>query len=141
MARDCLNGPPEGTMHRNVRFAPLLLLVLIASAVTAMGHGATPVAAEKIIPDRYIVTFKPGVEPHKKAGEKSRAYGLRLRHVYATALSGFAADVPPGQLKKLQADPDVAAVVEDREVHAFDDTHPTGIRRTQADRNPLALIG
>jgi hypothetical protein len=128
-------------MRRNIRYTPLLLLILIASAAAAAGHGATPVAAAKIVPDRYIVTFKPGVEPHKKASEKARAYGLGLRHVYDSAVSGFAADVPPGQLKKLRADPDVAAIVEDREVHAFDDTHPTGIRRTQADRNPLALIG
>jgi subtilisin len=35
----------------------------------------------------------------------------------------------------------VAAVIEDRKIYAFTDSRPLGIRRSQADRNPISQIG
>lgn len=37
-----------------------------------------------------------------------------VEHVYGTALKGFSVKIPPGQLKKLEGDPSVVSIVEDK---------------------------
>ena len=39
-----------------------------------------------------------------------------VEHVYGTAIKGFSVKIPPGQLRKLQNDPSVVLVEEDREI-------------------------
>jgi subtilisin len=131
------------TMMRWLRFLPLAVAGVLVFALFGMTGPDQRVSAQRggVVPDQYIVTFKDGVDPTRKANEKAKAYGLELRHVYTSALNGFSAVVPPGQLKKLQSDPDVAAVIEDRKIYAFTDSRPLGIRRSQADRNPISQIG
>jgi subtilisin len=130
-------------MVRWLRFLPLAIAGVLVFAVFGFTGPERQVSAQRsdVVPDHYIVTFKDGVDPKTKANEKAKAYGLELRHVYSSALNGFAAVVPPGQLKKLQSDPDVAAIVEDRKIYALTDSRPLGIRRSQADRNPISLVG
>src|SRR5215211_1571610 len=130
-------------MNRTQRVAPLLLLAMLVAVAVASVRLSPPVTAAKhgAVADNYIVTFKPGVDARTKTNDKAKAYGLQVRHIYDSAINGFAGFVPPGQLKKLQADPDVASVVEDRYVSVLSDQKPSGIRRTQADRNATSQIG
>src|SRR5687767_14795108 len=102
-------------MDRRLRIAPLLIVALLAAGAIAAVQLSQPTAAARggVVADHYIVTFKTGVDPVRTSNEKAQAYGLQVRHVYGSAIGGFAGFVPPGQLKKLQNDPDVASVVED----------------------------
>src|SRR5688572_6136632 len=130
-------------MNRGLRIAPLLIVALLVAGAVASVQLSHPTAAARggVVADHYIVTFKPGVDPVRKSNETARAYGLQVRHVYGSALGGFAGFIPPGQLKKLQNDPDVASIVEDRYVAILADSRPTGIRRSQGDRNATSQIG
>src|SRR5215207_7087341 len=105
----------------SVRIAPVILIAaLVLGALALSGPGRSADAAQGgMVSDQYIVQFEPGVDPNAKANEKAKKYGLSVSHVYSAAFDGFAAFVPPGQLKKLQADPDVLSIAPDFRVTAF----------------------
>ena len=83
---------------------------------------------------------------------------IRVGNVYATALGGFSANLTGGQLRALQQDPAVAAIVPDEEIQLNQGTAagpeaagirttantgggvPAGIRRVGAQRNTLARV-
>ena len=46
-----------------------------------------------------------------------------------------------GSYDELLADPDVASVTPDYRVYAFADSLPTGVRRSEAYRSPVAQVG
>jgi hypothetical protein len=54
----------------------------------------------EIVPDHYIVTVANGVDPLAVL----REYELEARHVYRSALNGFAATVSPSALHRLRSD-------------------------------------
>ena len=97
-------------------------LVLIASlplySLTTLAQG-NPGA---VVPDNYIVELRPGAIPAAVAAR----HGLAPSFVYDTAINGFAGFVPPGLLRRLQADPQVALIVPDREVAAIASRKPPG---------------
>ncbi len=87
----------------------------------------------------YIVVFRDGVDPAAAAEQQARLHGLSPDFVYTRALSGYAAQIPAATLPLIKADPRVAFVSEDREVHAVGtvalasgDSAPTGVRRIVA---------
>jgi subtilisin len=129
------------------RFLAMTLLVaatLSFGVVGAFDHFHSAEAAGlQTIPGRYIVTLKakPGVSAQEAVDQKVRPLRIRPRHVYHSAIHGFAVDLTADQLSVLEADPDVLAIVPDRPVAAFAQTLPTGIKRSQADRNATAQIG
>jgi subtilisin family serine protease len=84
-------------------------------ATCVVGLFALSSAQADVIPDQYIVSVKPGA----KAANVLARHGLGAQHRYSTVFEGFCAKVPPGQLARLQADPEVASVTPDREVFAF----------------------
>jgi subtilisin len=116
---------------------PLSLLVLAATA-TASAAAAPPERRDEQIPGRYIVLFEDSVErPGEATRERERAHGFQARHRYSRAVRGFAAQLSPGQVRKLEADRAVEAVVPDRRVRALGplaagETAPTGVRRIEA---------
>jgi hypothetical protein len=63
-------------------------------------------AGAHIVPDRFIVTVAPGVDPVAVLNE----YDLAARHVYRSALNGFAATVSPSLLHLLRADSRVVRI-------------------------------
>jgi hypothetical protein len=63
-------------------------------------------AGVQIVPDRFIVTVADGVDPVAVLGE----HGLAARHVYRSALNGFAATVSSSQLDRLRADSRVVRI-------------------------------
>lgn len=119
----------------------LSLLVLLSSLPlsnpTALAQGNSPGA---IVPDKYIVELRPGAA----AAPVVARHGLAPDFVFSAAINGFAGFIPPGQLRKLETDPEVALVTPDREVTAFakpaggaiarqPQVTPAGVQRIGAD--------
>ncbi len=67
-----------------------------------------------VIPNRYIVTLRPGAGAASEAARLTAAAGGRVLIVYQHALSGFAADLPSPTLRALREDPAVALIEPDR---------------------------
>jgi subtilisin family serine protease len=97
-----------------------------------------------VIPDRYIVVFKSGVQdPPGLARQLVQAVGQgrgRLRHTYGAALKGFAADLTDDALEALQGNPNVAFIEPDMRVR-LNDTEanaPWGLDRIDQRSLPLS---
>jgi subtilisin family serine protease len=72
------------------------------------------------IPDQYIVVFKDDVvDALSKADAKALKHAAKAKFKYDRVLKGFAATLSPSALAALQADPDVAYIEQDQEVHAI----------------------
>jgi subtilisin family serine protease len=120
----------------------------LACALTAFQPAVASPSTEKV-PDQYIIVLKDNViNVDDVTGKLAAANGLGVLHTYKAALKGFAAKVPPGQLKKLQADPNVESIVQDEVVSlpvekmakpgnggpgALAQTTPTGILRIDGE--------
>lgn len=87
----------------------IAMFIVIAGANITLAQGA----AEDAI-GSYVVQIKNNVDP----AEVASRHGLAPRFVYRNAVNGFAGTLPPGLLKKVQADPDVLSVSLDRKVKA-----------------------
>ncbi|MEJ5239224.1 MAG: S8 family serine peptidase [Limisphaera sp.] len=94
-------------------------LLLVAISLTGFGPGAFAQGARAgdIVPGRYIVQLRDVAS----AAAVSQRHGLRPTHVYHRTIRGFAGEIPPGQLQRLQQDPDVLRIVPDRIVTAISD--------------------
>ncbi|MDA1278238.1 MAG: S8 family peptidase [Verrucomicrobia bacterium] len=125
-------------MHRHSSILATLVATL-AVATSLYGQGPAP--------NRSIVVLKLGALPANVAAK----HGVVPDHVYEHALNGFAAVVPPGILRKLQNDPNVAWIEPDQVYEASakptakggkqpppqpDQTIPFGIDRIDASANP-----
>lgn len=133
------------------RFAPITALVVF-SVVSAVGWAQVPASGSS----RYIVQVAPGaaLDPAAIAGR----HGLAARQVFRRASQGFAAEIPPGRLPAVMADPDVLTVVPDRAVSTAVDAAakgggprgggtsssqitPAGVQRIGAAPGSLAYTG
>ncbi|MFF1875565.1 protease inhibitor I9 family protein, partial [Kitasatospora herbaricolor] len=84
-----------------------ILAGLAMTAVTGLGF-VTPAAAQE--PGaRYLVVLDNAAATDPAALAHGTA-GTRLRSVYRSALSGFSADLTPGAVRALRADPAVKYV-------------------------------
>ena len=98
-------------------------LVLVASSAIALGS-----------PGRYIVVLKDRVgHPKAVAAKQAHRYEAETTYVYRSALTGYAATIPAGQVDSVRADDQVAYVERDRTVSALAQTLPWGIDRIGAD--------
>jgi subtilisin len=121
-----------------------LLTVVAAALALAPAASAAPrdkPPAPGPVDGSYIVVYENAVaNPGAETERQERARGFRARHRYRSAIKGFSAKLSPGQVRQLQADPDVAFVVPDRPVRALsavplavgESVPPTGVRRIQA---------
>src|SRR5688500_1162373 len=68
----------------------------------------------EFIPGHYLVVLKePGLDSGAVGAELTRRHGLRVGHVYRTALNGFSAVIPDARLDHIAADPRVAYIERD----------------------------
>jgi subtilisin family serine protease len=113
------------------------------AALAATWIGATPGAAAASADGptaSYIVSLAPGSAPAAVAG-RAAGLGGRVRHVYTTALSGFAVTLPTAQAGRLAALPGVVTVEPDRPVQlsTTQSAATWGLDRT--DQRALPLSG
>ena len=112
-------------------FAALLVL---AGAVPGPAHARTSDE------ERYIVVYEDSVRaPDAATQRRERAQRFRADHRFGQVVKGFSAKLSHGQVSHLRHDRAVAAVVEDRRLHATQttpvrsgETVPTGVRRIGA---------
>jgi subtilisin len=112
------------------RVPRLVLLTMLFFALAA------PASAART---GYIVVYEDSVPSvARETASLERAEGFESSRRYAHAIKGFAADLSAGQAAALRADPQVAAVVRDRPVHAREsvavaegDLTPFGSRRIE----------
>jgi subtilisin family serine protease len=87
-----------------------LIGVLSLFATATSFSQPDPLPATGVIPDRYIVVLKRGVNGLSVASR----HAVLPDHVYSVALNGFAGFIPDRRLRMLQNDPDVAWVEPDQ---------------------------
>ena len=124
---------------------PLIVAFAIAMPLALAGFaGSAPAEAApggNVVQGQYIVTLKPGQKPHGVTNRFVRQADIEVEHIYEHVFPGFSAVIPDHQLDKVRNDPAVLSVIEDRIITTSEDTSPTGIRRTEADRNAISQIG
>ena len=111
------------------------------SPVAAPDHGALAVlpANAEVIPDQYIVVFKPQVGDHMTmAKQLLAAHGGTLRFRY-DVIKGFAAHMSAAAAAAIARNPNVALVEQDQAVHLVStQANPTwGIDRIDQHALPL----
>jgi hypothetical protein len=109
--------------------AALLVLVLLMP-----GSGLASQYNGQIIPGQYIVLVAEGFDPATVAAE----HGIAARHIYRTALNGFAAAIPA--LAGLETDQRILVVEPERIYRINPQDVPTGIKRIETDKNLNADI-
>lgn len=113
---------------------PLLVLSLVL--FLGVNLNANAQGSPGVVPGSYIVVLRDNVEsPQDVAREMARAHGLSVEHVYAAAIKGFSATIPQARLDRVQSDPRVQFISEDRVVYAFAQTIPMGVSRVAAPAN------
>ena len=109
-----------------------LLATILAALVPASASASTggEIVVFEARTDRAAAT---------ETAEREDALGFDAEHRFRRALRGFSADLTPEQADALRADPEVAAVVPNRRVHALaatpaapGETVPPGVRRIGA---------
>jgi len=106
---------------------------VLASAVSILAlawASLPPAAADPVTPTaattRYLVRTASAPETDSPVVKTVRRSGGSVEHVYDKVFTGFAAELTPAQVKTLQADPKVEAVVPDGVAHATaDQLNPT----------------
>ncbi|WP_405727845.1 S8 family peptidase [Streptomyces sp. NBC_01537] len=104
------------SLRRTIAAALLAAVpVLTAAAASPASHASSPAPLRMVrnaIPGDYIVSLTPGTDP---AAVTDRI-GVRPRHVYRAALTGFAAPLTEAQLTQVRGLPAVTAVEQDSTV-------------------------
>lgn len=89
------------------------------SPVAATEEAELPVMSAQVIPGQYIVVFKASAPPASQAMRSVIPMrGVQVRHVYSTALNGFAATLSDEARAQLAADPNVAYIEQDQVMSA-----------------------
>jgi subtilisin len=119
------------------------LLLALAAAVLPVGASAaqppTPWTNSTADGQRWIVQLAPGSSPGHLLATSDRLRSIRPTHLFQRAIRGFAAQLTTAQRDALMADPQVLAVVPDRQVAATGgpaQVMPPGIERVGAPGNP-----
>jgi len=88
----------------------------------------------------HLVVLDDSAAARTVAAAHADRFGFDLRHVYTTAIRGYAAPMSATTAAAIQALPGVAWVQEDAAVSTSAQTTPTGIDRAEADLSPTAAI-
>lgn len=121
------------------RVSSLVLISLLLASLSGIAAASPTAQGVGTVRGEYIVVFKDGVgDASVAANDMARTHGLGLQYTYNYALKGFAAAIPDARLAAIKADPRVAFISENREVHAIAQTLPTGVDRIEGDLSSTA---
>jgi subtilisin len=110
-----------------------LLICGALAALTAALLGSAPANAAPT-EAKYIVVLKDtAASPDAVARSHASRFGAKVGPVYRHAIKGYAATLSSARVAALRADPSVAAVAPDFEVHTMVQTMPTGINRIDGE--------
>ena len=133
MTRSTRASVPTSTRRSRLRrLSTLLAFVLVAVL-------APSPAAEAATSQRYIVTFRRGVDAAAEADRLERA-GLRVRHVYSHVFPGVAVELPRRAADALGRNPVVARIEPDgwSSVADTQSSAPWGLDRSDQRNLPLS---
>ncbi len=116
------------------------LLTLGGTTVAAAAAPSTSDASSVTTPTSHIVVLDDSAAARTVAAAHAERFGFDLRHVYTTAIRGYAAPMSAGTAAAIEALPGVAWVQEDTAVRTTAQTTPTGIDRSDAELSPTAAI-
>jgi subtilisin family serine protease len=122
-----------------------LLVALPAGTAGAAPHGhVMSVAGARAVPNSYIVVLKDEMSARsatpQTASDLSQRYGGQVRRTWSAALHGFNAQMSDEQAQRLAADPRVAYVQADSEVHITDtQANPPSYGLDRLDQRDLPL--
>jgi subtilisin family serine protease len=111
-------------------------ILVVAAAPTFPAPSQAAVATERVV----VVFHQEVADPAQTARDLSSRHDATLGFVYRHALKGFSAEVPADRLAALSRDPRVAYFEPDHVFQAFAQSLPTGIDRSETERNPHAAI-
>ncbi|MGI5500973.1 S8 family peptidase [Lentzea sp. CA-135723] len=93
-----------------------------------------------VVKDSYIVSLKSGTASRAAAPGLASKYGGQVGQVWQHALNGFSVKMTAKQAARLAADPTVAFVQQDAEVHALDvQQNPPSWGQDRVDQRDLPL--
>jgi subtilisin family serine protease len=108
------------------------LLTLLVSVLTPLPDRAQA-SSGSIVPGHYIVVFKDSVShPGAVAEDQAEEVDAEVGSIYRSALKGYSASLPQGEVETLEEDPRVDYVAPDRRIEATSQTTSTGLRRIYA---------
>jgi subtilisin family serine protease len=144
-------------VRRGTRLA-VTAAVAAATAVLSLGSAQAagpeqPVAADdapapvigtdhpRAIPDRYIVVLRKTVTSAQRgaATDLARLNGGKIHFRYSAALEGFAANLPPRAVQRLQNNPNVEYIEADRTVTTVATQSPATWGLDRVDQRSLPL--
>jgi len=102
-------------LNNHIKVGLFSILILTIGTSGILSTYATP----SPVPDRYIIILNDGANPWSVANEMAQERGLRISHVYGTAVNGFSAIVPRGQLDNIASDSRVNYIEQDSVVSIF----------------------
>jgi subtilisin family serine protease len=111
-------------------------LTLVATPAQASAVVSVDAASGEVVAGQYIVTLRSG-----SAAGVAAAKGIAVRHVYTSAVNGFAATLSPAQLHAVQRDPSVASIEHNQVMRLATTQSPTpswGIDRIDQRTLPLS---
>ena len=104
---------------QHIKLLSFILIFTITATLSITPALIPAQATPSPIPDRYIIILNDDANPWSVANEMAQERGLAVSHVYGTAVNGFSAIVPRGQLDNITSDPRVNYIEQDSIVSIF----------------------
>ncbi|SMC99152.1 Peptidase inhibitor I9 [Lentzea albidocapillata] len=122
--------------------AAMCLAAAVVPAASAQENVGTILGADRadVVKDSYIVSLKADSASRAAAPGLASKYGGQVGQVWQHALNGFSVKMTAKQAARLAADPKVAFVQQDAEVHALDvQQNPPSWGLDRVDQRDLPL--
>ncbi|MET9633503.1 S8 family serine peptidase [Lentzea sp. NPDC006480] len=122
--------------------AALCLAAAVVPAASAQENVGTILGAERadVVKDSYIVSLKADTASRAAAPGLASKYGGQVDQVWQHALNGFSVKMTAKQAARLAADPKVAYVQQDAQVHLLDvQQNPPSWGLDRVDQRDLPL--
>lgn len=104
---------------QHIKLLSFILIFTITATLSITPALIPAQATSSVIPDRYIIVLNDDANPWSVANDMGQKHGLAVSHVYGTAVNGFSAIVPRGQLDNIESDSRVKYIEQDSFVSIY----------------------